>query len=315
MSNLTFSGQVKQEICSRELRNPCCISAACYGVACFGKYFDTRGIVLHTEQKFIAQWAKSLFALANIKGQVFVRGGGNNPMYEFAVKDPFEVDKMLAAFGHTGEEPALRINLNNFECDSCFSAFVAAAFLCCGTMVSPQKSYNLEFVVGRFGLAQDLETLLTQKKFMPKRTVRKGINIVYFKSSEQIEDMLTYMGATKGALEIMNQKVYRDFRNKANRITNCETANIDKTLDAARRFFEDVDVLQKAGMLALLEEPLQAAIKVRQQHPEFSLTELAALLEEPVSKSGLSHRYRKIAAKAEALRHKQLQPPAKARKD
>lgn len=311
MSKITFSQQVKREICAKELRNPCCISAACYGVACFGKYFDTRGIVLHTEQKYIAQWAKSVFAQANMRGQIFVRGSKNSPTYEFAVKDPFEVDKMLAAFGHTGGEPSLRINHDNLNCEGCQAAFVAAAFLCCGTMVDPKKSYNLEFVISRFGLAQDLEALLVEKGFAPGRTVRKGINIVYFKSSEKIEDMLTYMGATKSTLEIMDRKVYNDFRNKANRITNCETANIDKTLEAARRFFADIEVLQRAGALQTLEEPLKAAIEVRRQNPELPLAELAALLDEPVSKSGLSHRYRKIASMAEALRQRQAATPSR----
>lgn len=305
MNKITFSQQVKQEICAREWRNTCCITAACYGVACFGKYFDTRGIVLHTEQKYIAQWAKNIFAQANIRGQVFVRGNEASPTYEFAVKDPFEVDKMLATFGHTGEEPALRINPENFTCDSCFAAFTAAAFLCCGTVVNPEKSYNLEFVISRFGLAQNFETMLAQRGFAPKRTVRKGINIVYFKSSEKIEDMLTFMGATKATLEIMEQKVYNDFRNKANRITNCETANINKTTNAALRFFEDVEVLKETGILPLLDKPLQQAIEVRRKYPELSLAELAARLPETVSKSGLSHRYRKIAAKAEEQRKKQ----------
>lgn len=305
MSETSFSQQVKKEICDKPLRNPCCIIAACYGVACFGKYFDVRGIVLHTEQKFIAQWAKSLFALSNIKGQIFVKGTTERPIYEFVIKNKFEVEKMLAMFGHSGEETSLRINPSNFECEGCFSAFVAAAFLCCGTMINPEKGYSLEFVVNRYGMSQDFENLLAEKGLPPKRTVRKGINILYYKASEKIEDILTYMRANKSAMEIMNLKIYKDFRNKANRITNCETANIDKTLEAARRFFEDVDFLEKMGALSLLEEPLLEAIEVRRQNPELSLSELAQEMNGTVTKSGLSHRYRKISSEAEALRQQQ----------
>lgn len=305
MAEMSFSQQVKQEICAKPLRSPCCIAAACYSIACFCKYFDTRGIVLHTEQKIVAQWAKSMFASSNIKGQIFVKGSEENPIYEFSIKDPFEVEKMLVMFGHSGEETSLRVNPNNFECENCFSSFISAAFLCCGTMIKPEKGYSLEFVISRYGMSQDLEELLCEKGFPPKRTVRKGINILYYKSSEKIEDILTYMRANKSAMEIMNLKIYKDFRNKANRITNCETANIDKTLEAAKRFFIDVSFLEENGVLDLLDAPLLDAIDVRKEHPELSLAELAEKMPEPVSKSGLSHRYRKISAKADALRQKQ----------
>lgn len=144
---------------------------------------------------------------------------------------------MLALFGHTGEEPSLRINSRNFTCEHCVSAFVAAAFLCCGTITNPQREYNLEFLSVRYNLILDFEALLLGHGFAPKHTRRKGSNVLYLKASEQIEDLLTFMGASGAALEIMNLKVYKDFRNKANRITIVKRqTSIKPCLPAGRRW-------------------------------------------------------------------------------
>lgn len=298
---MSFSQQVKQEICKKEPRNPCCVVAACYGIACFGRYFDSKGVVLHTESLFIAQWAKAVFLAAGIEGNVTAKGGGSASLYEFAIKEPYEVEKMLATFGHTGEETAVRIHSDNFNCDGCSAWFTAAAFLCCGTVVNPAKGYALEFVSGRFQALKDFAALLEEKEFVSKRTVRNGLNVLYFKASGQIEDILTYMGATRAAMEIMSQKVYKDFRNKANRITNCESANIDKIVAASIQVTEAIQTLKRHNALQALSPPLQAAVALKEKYPELSLAELSAVSPQPVSKSGLSHRYKKILQIAEKL--------------
>lgn len=299
---MSFSQQVKKEIAQKQWQASCCATAACYGIACFGKYFDTRGVVLHTEKAYIGQWAKAMFQAAGIAGKVYVRGekGG----YEFAVKDPYEVEKMLVMFSHSGDETALRLNRENILCSGCLSAFVGAAFLCCGVVPNPEKGYMLEFVSSRYLLMQDFELLLRDNGFAPKITTRKGANVLYFKASEQIEDLLTLMGAQKSALEIMNLKVYKDFRNKANRITNCETANIDKTVEANRTILNAIALLERRHAIDALPEPLQQAVALRRDNPALSLAELAQISEPPVTKSGLSHRYKKIREKAEEIKAK-----------
>ncbi len=277
---MSFSQDVKKEIIAREAGGSCCAVAAAYGFACFGKYFDTRGVVLHTEQIAVAQYAKKMFAR------------------------PGEVRRMLALFGHTGEEPSLRINSRNFTCEHCVSAFVAAAFLCCGTITNPQREYNLEFLSVRYNLILDFEALLMGHGFAPKHTRRKGSNVLYLKASEQIEDLLTFMGASGAALEIMNLKVYKDFRNKANRITNCETANIDKTVSASGQTLEAIAYLKKRGAFETLPAPLREAAALREQNPDLSLKELAGLVRPPLSKSGLSHRMKKLEQTAESLKER-----------
>ena len=299
MEAISFSKQVKKEICQREFRNSCCVSAACYGVACVGKYFDVNGVVLHTENAFIARWVQELYRLADIAGKVYVKGKAPARIYEFSVKDHYEVEKMLALFGHTGEETSVSIHPDNFMCEHCFSAFVAAGFICCGTTTDPGKGYNLEFVSNRYKMLQGLEKLLQERGFSPKRAVRNGINVLYFKASSQVEDMLTFIGAQKATLEVMSSKVLKDFRNRANRIANCETANIDKTVAATAQAREDIRLLRQYGILGNLSEVLQEAAYLREENPELSLSELASMCTQPVSKSGLSHRYRKLAQLAQ----------------
>lgn len=301
---MSFSQDVKKEIIAREAGGSCCAVAAAYGFACFGKYFDTRGVVLHTEQIAVAQYAKKMFARAGVAGKIYVKGSEESRVYEFAVKEPGEVRRMLALFGHTGEEPSLRINSRNFTCEHCVSAFVAAAFLCCGTITNPQREYNLEFLSVRYNLILDFEALLMGHGFAPKHTRRKGSNVLYLKASEQIEDLLTFMGASGAALEIMNLKVYKDFRNKANRITNCETANIDKTVSASGQTLEAIAYLKKRGAFETLPAPLREAAALREQNPDLSLKELAGLVRPPLSKSGLSHRMKKLEQTAESLKER-----------
>lgn len=296
---MSFSKKVKKEICAQPIHAPCCVNAAAYGIACFGRYFDTKGIVLHTENVFIAQWAKAVYGQAGIVGKVFVKGDESRRTYEFAVKDPFEVEKMLATFGHTGEEPAVRIHPDNFGCEGCFAWFCAAAFVCCGTVTDPEKGYMLEFVHSRHKLMDDFEALLCEKSFTPKRVLRRGANVLYFKASGQIEDMLTFMGAGHATLELIGNKAFKNVRNKANRITNCESANIDKTVTASHKTLTAIKILQNHGALEALPPPLQETARLRSENPELSLAELVPMFSEPVTKSGLSHRLRKLTELAQ----------------
>lgn len=299
---MSFSQDVKKEILAHEPDSECCAAAA-YGFACFGKTFGPHGMAFSTELPAVARYAKTVFARAGVIGRLRPKSGESGA-YEFYVQDPEEVRRMLALFGHTGDEPNLRINARNFGSERCVNAFTAAAFLCCGTITNPQREYNLEFVSPRYHLTLDLEALLLGRGFAPKHIRRKGSNVLYFKASEQIEDMLTFMGASGAALEIMNLKVYKDFRNRANRITNCETANIDKTVSASGQTLGAIAYLKRQGAFQTLPEPLQNAALLREKYPDLSLKELAEHAQPPISKSGLSHRMKKIEQLAQSLRER-----------
>ncbi len=302
---VSFSQQVKKEIMSRDLPRGCCAVAAAYAVACFGRYFDAKGIVLHTELSAVAHYCKKVLARAGIEARITEKGKEGTSLYELSVKDGEQVRRMLKLFGHSGEETALRLIGRNFCCDRCVAAFTATAFLCCGTMTNPEREYNLEFLSNRFHLLKDFDALLCAQGFSPKRTQRKGTNVLYFKASGQIEDILTYMGASNATLELINLKVYKDFRNKANRITNCETANIEKTVNANQNTLRAIAFLREHGALDALPEALREAAALRTEYPDISLKELSEKFDPPLSKSGLSHRLKKLEQTARRLRERE----------
>lgn len=292
---MTFSQETKKELMARiSLPNECCVIAAAYGAACFGKYFDARGVVLHTEQAGIAQFVKKIFAQAGIAGKIYVKGNEENRIYEFAIKEPNEVEKMLALFGHDATAVNVRIRSENLKCEHCVNVFIALAFLCCGTMTNPEKEYNLEFLSSRHTLMKEFSDLLMGHGFSPKLTQRKGSNVLYLKASEQIEDLLTFMGASNATLQIASMKVYKDFRNKANRITNCETANIDKTVNASGKTVQAIAYLKQNNLLDSLPQALIEAAEKRIEYPDLPLKELAQKFSPVLSKSGLSHRMKKL---------------------
>ncbi len=301
--DMSFSGRVKHEIAQITVQRPCCATASSYGAACFSRYFGARGLHLVTEHKAVAQWVWRQFTDAGVRGSVRARGG-HAANYEFMVDGAYEVEKMLVLFSHTGEETALRINEENLLCDDCFARFVAAAFMCAGVAPNPEKGYTLEFVSPRFLLMNDLMCLLRARGYTPGRAKRKGNHVLYLKNSGQVEDLLTTMGASKSALDIMNLKIYKDFRNKANRATNCETANIGKTVTANRIILEAIAFLQAHDAFETLPARMREAARLRLENPEASLSELLPLCGEPVSKSGLSNRYRSIRRRAIVLKER-----------
>ena len=294
---MSFSQEVKNEILRRKIAKPCCNMAAAYAVACFGKYFDDRGVVLQTENEGVAAFAQKLYRRCGVLSKERPTG----PVYEFSVKEPAEVAKMLALFGHTGKEPTLRIRPENFKCQSCMQAFIATAFLCCGTMTDPEKSYNLEFLSTRHYLSQQLEAMLAEHDFHPHRALRKGANTIYIRVADHIEDLLTFMGAGGAAMRIMDQRLYNEMRNKTNRLSNCETANLGKSVQAAVQVQLAIEKLQAAGAMNTLPENLRLTAKLRMQYPDLPLAKLAQKFDPPVSKAGLSHRMKKIQEAAARL--------------
>ena len=301
---MSFSQDVKNEIVQKKITRECCALAASYGIACFGRYFDSKGLVLHTELLGVAQYAKRLFGICGVHGAIITKERPSGPLYEFKVDDPQEVDKMLKLFHCEEEQVSRHIDPRLIRCGHCFSAFVASAFLCCGTMTDPSKEYNLEFLCPRYNLAKDLEGILAEHEFTPRRTVRKGVNVIYVKASEQVADLLTFMGAGGAAMQIMDHKMFKELRNKTNRLNNCEMANIDKVVTANVAARKAIEYLQEKGDFDALPAPLRQAAQLRLDWPDLSLAQLVQKSPEPISKSGLSHGLKKLEQLADELRQR-----------
>ncbi|MBR1423230.1 MAG: DNA-binding protein WhiA [Ruminococcus sp.] len=182
---------------------------------------------------------------------------------------------------------------------------IAGIFLACGSVTDPEKKYHMEFVMPTLDLCNDFGLLLIEHfGITPKHVERKNSQIVYIKESENIIDVLTIMGAQMASLEIMNVKMMKDVRNKINRAVNCDNANIEKTLRAAEKQLEDIELIDKTVGLDELTPALREMAELRYNNPDISLKELGTMTDPPISRSGVNHRLQKITAFADKIRQK-----------
>lgn len=284
------------ELCARAGEKEEQWPALAYGLLLFGRRFGPQEILLRTEHVRLANLCTRLFeTLFSLRPAMRLhRRQGGHSVLELSVDDPAQANAVYRRFGYDENTVSLRINRANLETEEDLRAFLCGAFLSCGSVVDPEKDYHLEWVAPHPNLGKDLAFLLREQGFESKTVWRGGKTIVYFKDSGQIEDVLTFAGASRQSLELMNIKIFKDLRNKANRVTNCETANIDKTVNAAAAQVAAIRRLIETGGYEKLPEELREAARLRLDYPDISLRELGALLSQPLSRSGVYHRLQRI---------------------
>ena len=130
---------------------------------------------------------------------------------------------------------------------------------------------------------------------------RNGNRYAYIKESDAIEEMLTIMGAEHAAMEVLNVKIYKNMRNTANRITNCETANIQKSVNASSDIIDKIHKIFNVKGKSFIDGDLLETAELRIENPELSLRELADMFTPPISRSGLNHRLKKLSQIAEEI--------------
>ena len=195
-----------------------------------------------------------------------------------------------------------RIDEKMVETDDEKRAYIRGACLGGGSVTNPEKNYHLEFVTHSEEYAQDLCELINSCGLNSKVIQRKNSFIVYIKEGEQIVDILNIMGAHSCLLELENIRIMKEMRNNVNRLVNCETANLSKTVNAAVRQVESIKFIQSKIGLKRLPQNLREIAELRLEYPDESLKELGEMLDPPVGKSGVNHRLRKIEKIAEELR-------------
>lgn len=173
-------------------------------------------------------------------------------------------------------------------------AYIRGAFLGGGSINDPEKNYHMEFVANNEDYAYELSELINSMGFNSKIVARKNNFVVYLKESEQISDLLAIIGATNAMFALQNIKIMKEMRNNVNRIVNCETANLSKTVDAAVRQVENILIIQKTIGIRGLPENLQELAMLRLEYEDMSLKELGKMLHPPLGKSGVNHRFKKI---------------------
>ena len=187
-------------------------------------------------------------------------------------------------------------------CDRDMGMYLRGVFLKYGSVTTPSRNFMLSFVLPDEQSAENIASLLEEADLPPKHSTRRGKPLLYYKAAESIEDVLSYIGATKAALDIISAKVLSDVRNNMNRLCNAETANMYRMATAAAEQRKAIMLIDKYGALQNLPADLRECAELRLANPDMSLEQIRGLLSNPVSKSGLNHRFKKLIEIAESYK-------------
>ena len=293
---MSFSANVKSEICRNIPGKHCCALAECFGILLFCNSFGADGIRVITESRDFALLLPRLFKKTfNVSFDLLPEMDSSGKLV-FQITDREKISAIMASYGFDAKNTlALHINLPVVEEDCCKSAFLKGAFLAGGSVTDPAKGYHIEFTTTHGSVARECSSFMDEVLgFQPKSATRSGGYVLYLKQSDMISDCLTYLGAPVAAMGIMEAKLEKELNNKVNRRCNCDDANTSKVVEAAQIQLTAIRQLQDNGVFSNLPAKLQKAAIARIENPEASLTELAAMMEPPISKPAMNHRLQKL---------------------
>lgn len=298
---VSFSGSAKAEICRSIPVKSCCALAECFGILLFCNSFRADHIRIITECREFANVLPKLFKKAfgvsfDIVPETDISGKMN-----FQIHNREKIHQIMHAYGFdAGGTLSLHINLPVVEEDCCKASFLKGAFLAGGSVTDPAKGYHIELATTHSSVARECNSLIHEAiSLQPKYTARGGSHVLYLKQSDMISDLLTYLGAPVSAMGIMEAKLEKELNNKVNRRCNCDDANTSKVVEAAQEQLTAIRILRDTGAYQNLPAKLQQAAAAREEHPESSLTELAAMMQPPISKPAMNHRLQKLVQLAQ----------------
>jgi DNA-binding protein WhiA len=286
---MSFSAGVKNEILENRPVRRRFTRGLARGLFAFGRSFGRDKMSIATEHGDIAALYEYLARRLLGRAAVTLREGkrSGRPQYMAEVTEQNDREALLPLL----DMPFAEADFSGAEE---LGAFLGGVFLACGNMSDPEKGYHLEFVIKKQRLSAALAGLLESLLPGAKSTTRRGSFVVYYKECVQIEDLLTLMGAPKASLSLIDIEMIKEVRNKANRVTNCETANIDKTVAASAAQIESIQAIWRERGEASLPDDLREVARLRVENPELSLRELAELMEKPISRSSLHRRLERL---------------------
>ena len=297
---ISFSGSAKAEVCRDIPHKRCCALAQCFGILLYCNSFTGDGIRIVTESREFAYILPKLFKRAfDVDFDSFPSMAAPGKLI-FQIWDPEKIDHIMASFGFDARETlALYVNYPIIEEECCKASFLRGAFLAGGSITDPIKGYHLEMTTTHGSVARETYLLMGEvMDFYPKNAVRGGGQVLYIKQSEQICDYLTFLGAPVAAMGIMEARLEKELNNKVNRRCNCDDANISKVVEAAQEQIAAIRTLRELGMLEKLPAKLKEAAIAREENPESSLSELAAMMEPPITKPAMNNRMKNLVRTA-----------------
>ena len=294
---MSFSSNVKDELCKQYSKSRHCQLAEIAGILeLTGNLNDNFNLEIETDNAALIEKYAVLMKTA----------------FSLDITKPIsreETLRILAALKWINNRNEIHLPINEQRTNGllvqktcCKRAFKRGAFLAAGSMSDPNKSYHFEIVCKTSEQAIQLKELMNAFETDAKIVERKGHHVVYLKEGAQIVDMLNVMEAYVSLMNLENVRILKEMRNSVNRQVNCETANINKTVSAAVRQIEDINILQQAIGLDNLPENLREIAYLRLEYQDAPLKDLGQYLDPPVGKSGVNHRLRRLSELADKYR-------------
>ena len=287
---MSFSTDCKKEITGDPPKKPCCRRALLCGVLAARGEVNSGTVTVYADKETCVALLESIRDVYGKNAVISApKKGGRGKALCFSSP---AAEKYLR--GVDSEEPLIEE-----RCPLCRENFLRGVFLVSGRVSDPERQYSLEFSL--YDRADVMQRCFENAGLKPKLARRRNETVLYFRKSESIEDFFVSAGMNGTAFIFMNRKIVKDMRNDARRIANCETNNIGKAVDVAVRQIAVIERLADAHLLASLPEELEATARLRLQYPDVSLSRLASLSTPPISKSGISHRRKRIMEAGEVM--------------
>ena len=288
---MSFSQEQKASIMAQPVKTSCCKHTFLQGVLAARGYITGNCVSVSVDSAETSSFIKGLiFDVYSKEAQdVTSSAGGRRKMLSFSAKS---VTKYLTELEENG------ISYSE-KCPLCLSHFLRGMFLASGRVSDPVKQYSLEFSVG--SRAEAFFDFFVSIDLTPRISEKKNETLVYFRNSTILEDFFALANMNQTAFDVMNAKIKGELRNTANRIANCETNNIDRAVSASMSQITLIEELVRRGLISLLPDELERTARFRMENKDMSLSQLAGAITPPISKSGLSHRLKKITEMAENI--------------
>ncbi|WP_274366095.1 DNA-binding protein WhiA [Paenibacillus thermotolerans] len=308
---MSFAAQTKKELTMIETDDCCAKAELSALIRMNGSVQISSGRMVLDISTENAAIARRIFSLLKkqygVHAEVLVRKKmrlKKNNIY--MVRVPARVEELLREL-HIIKEgfqftPGIQPEIIKKPC--CRRSYLRGAFLAGGSVNNPEgSSYHLEIASMYEEHCTALCELANKFRLNARCIERKKGYVLYIKEGEKIIEMLSIIGAHQALLKFEDVRIMRDMRNSVNRIVNCETANLNKTIGAAVRQIENIKLLEEEVGLENLPEKLREVAEIRIKYPDLNLKEVGEMLKGRVSKSGVNHRLRKIDELAEKFRN------------
>ena len=318
---MSFASETKNELARIEPEKKCCMLAeiagflrvaGSIGLVGFGKF----KIIITTDNPAVARHYKKLIQdYFGIETKLEIGEGKavgkSRSSKKFSYSITIDADNrseqilretgiLLVREGNNYISDGIYSGIVRTKC--CKKAYLRGVFMGAGTMSDPEKGYDLEFVLESATMAADLKKLINSFVDLScKVTERRGKHVVYMKKADYISDMLAIMGASSQVLSMEETRIKKEMVGSARRMSNCDSANMDRSIEASMKHIEAIKKIESSVGLASLPDSLREAADLRIEHPDISISALGELCDPPLKKSGINKRLMKIEEIASKL--------------